>query len=159
MSGYTSKLAGTERGITSPKATFSACFGEPFMLMNPSVYAKLLGEKITKYNTEVYLVNTGWSGGAYGVGKRMNLTYTRAMVKAALNGQLKNIDFEEHEIFKVLVPKEVPNVPGEILNPKNTWTNKEEYDIKAKELAKKFNDNFQKFKEVSDDIKNAGPVA
>ncbi|GAA0123081.1 phosphoenolpyruvate carboxykinase (ATP) [Clostridium faecium] len=159
MSGYTSKLAGTERGITSPRATFSACFGEPFMLMNPSVYAKLLGEKITEHNTEVYLVNTGWSGGEYGVGKRMNLTYTRAMVKAALSGQLKNADFEEHEIFKVLVPKEVPNVPSEILNPRNTWTNKEEYDAKAKELAKKFNENFKKFKEVSEDIKNAGPVA
>ncbi|GAA0126055.1 MULTISPECIES: phosphoenolpyruvate carboxykinase (ATP) [Clostridium] len=157
MSGYTSKLAGTERGITSPKATFSACFGEPFMLMNPEVYAKLLGEKIIKHDTEVYLVNTGWSGGEYGVGKRMNLKYTRAMVKAALNGDLRKAEFEEHEIFKVLVPKDIKNVPSEILNPKNTWENKNNYDVKAKELAGKFQDNFKKFENVSKDILNAGP--
>ena len=159
MSGYTSKLAGTERGITSPKATFSACFGEPFMLMNPAVYAKLLGEKIVKHNTEVYLVNTGWSGGEYGVGKRMDLKYTRAMVKAALNGELRNAEYEEHEIFKVLVPQSIKDVPSEILNPKNTWSDGNKYDEKAIELANKFNENFKKFKEVSEDIASAGPKA
>ncbi len=157
MSGYTSKLAGTERGITEPKATFSACFGEPFMLMKPSVYAKLLGEKIVNYNTEVYLVNTGWTGGEYGTGKRMNLNYTRAMVKAALEGNLKDVEYEVDEIFNLYVPKSVPNVPQEILNPKNTWTDKEKYDFKARELAKQFHKNFQKFGEVSEDIKKAAP--
>lgn len=157
MSGYTSKLAGTERGITEPKATFSACFGEPFMLMKPTVYAKLLGEKIINHNTEVYLVNTGWTGGEYGTGKRMNLNYTRAMVKAALEGKLKDVEYELDEIFNLYVPKVVPNVPQEILNPKNTWVDKEKYDLKAKELAKQFHKNFQKFGEVSEDIKKAAP--
>jgi len=159
MSGYTSKLAGTERGITEPKATFSSCFGEPFMLMKPSVYAKLLGEKITKHNTEVYLVNTGWTGGEYGVGKRMNLTYTRAMVKAALEGKLRDVEYEKDEVFNVFVPKSVPNVPEEILNPRNTWSDKDKYDLKAMELAKQFHKNFEKFGEVSEDIRNAAPEA
>ncbi len=159
ISGYTSKLAGTERGITEPKATFSACFGEPFMLMKPSVYAKLLGERIDKHNTEVFLVNTGWTGGEYGTGSRMKLSYTRAMVKAALEGKLKGIQYEEHPIFKVAVPVAVPNVPSEILNPENTWENKEEYALKAKELALKFSKNFNKFKEISVAIKEAGPIA
>jgi phosphoenolpyruvate carboxykinase (ATP) len=157
MSGYTSKLAGTERGIKEPQATFSACFGEPFMPMNPEHYAKMLGEKIDKYNVNVYLVNTGWSGGPYGVGKRMKLSYTRAMVTAAINGELEKVDYEEHPIFKVLVPKSCPNVPTEILNPENTWENKDEYKKFALELAKKFNENFKKFNDVSEDIKNAGP--
>ncbi|MEG0308730.1 MAG: phosphoenolpyruvate carboxykinase (ATP) [Clostridium sp.] len=152
MSGYTSKLAGTERGITKPKATFSACFGEPFMLMKPEVYARLLGERISENNTEVYLVNTGWSGGEYGVGKRMNLTYTRAMVKAAIEGKLRNGEFEEDNNFNVLVPKSVPNVPSEILNPRNTWENKDEYDGKVAELIKQFQNNFKKFDELSDEI-------
>lgn len=159
ISGYTSKLAGTERGITEPKATFSACFGEPFMLMSPYVYAELLGEKIEKYNTEVYLVNTGWTGGSYGVGSRMKLSYTRTMVKAALEGKLKNTKCEEHPMFKVLVPQEVPGVPTEILNPRNTWNDKKEYDKKAIELAKKFKDNFYKYKDVPQEIRNAGPIA
>lgn len=158
MSGYTSKLAGTERGITEPKATFSACFGEPFMLMDPAVYAKLLGEKIEKYNSEVYLVNTGWSAGGYGKGDRIKLSYTRAMVRAALDGNLKNAEYNLHPIFKVLVPTECPSVPREILNPRNTWKDKEQYDIKARELAYKFRENFSKFKAVSQEITNAGPV-
>ncbi|WP_346877813.1 MULTISPECIES: phosphoenolpyruvate carboxykinase (ATP) [unclassified Clostridium] len=157
MSGYTSKLAGTERGITKPKATFSACFGEPFMLMKPEVYAKLLGERIIKNNTEVYLVNTGWSGGEYGVGKRMNLSYTRAMVKAAIEGNLRNAEFEKDENFNVLIPKEVPNVPSEILKPKNTWEDKKEYDKKVYELVKQFRENFKKFDSVSEDILKAAP--
>jgi len=159
MSGYTSKLAGTERGITEPIATFSACFGEPFMLMSPYVYAKLLGEKIDKYNTEVYLVNTGWSGGGYGVGSRMKLSYTRAMVKAALEGKLKEVEYIKDEVFQILVPKEVSGVPSEILNPKNTWKDKEQYDIKANELAKKFEENFKRYKNVPYEIVNAGPIS
>lgn len=158
MSGYTSKLAGTERGITEPKATFSACFGEPFMLMNPAVYAKLLGDKIEKYDSEVYLINTGWSAGGYGKGDRIKLSYTREMVKAALSGNLKNAEYKLNPIFKVLVPTEVPNVPKEILNPRSTWKDKEQYDIKARELAYKFRENFSKFKGVSEDIVNAGPI-
>lgn len=157
MSGYTSKLAGTERGITEPKATFSACFGEPFMLMNPSVYAEALGEKIEAHDVDVYLINTGWCAGGYGKGDRIKLAYTRAMVKAALNGQLKNAEYCEDAIFKVFVPTSCPNVPSEILNPKNTWEDKEAYDLKAKELAEKFKENFKKFKSVPDVIVQAGP--
>lgn len=157
MSGYTSKVSGTERGIVDPEATFSSCFGEPFMLMEPAVYAKLLGEKIDKHNTEVYLVNTGWLSGGYGKGDRINLSYTRAMIREALNGKFKGIEFEEHPIFKVMIPKECPGVPKEILNPKNTWLDKEAYDATAKKLAMKFNDNFKKFGDVSEDIVKAGP--
>jgi phosphoenolpyruvate carboxykinase (ATP) len=159
MSGYTSKLAGTERGITEPQATFSACFGEPFMLMSPYVYAKLLGERIDKYNTDVYLVNTGWSGGVYGVGSRIKLSYTRAMVKAALEGKLSNAKCEKHPVFNVEVPQEVPGVPSDILNPRSTWADQDEYDKKAKELANKFNTNFKRYDDVPDEIRNAGPIA
>lgn len=157
MSGYTSKVAGTERGIMEPKATFSACFGEPFMLMNPAVYAELLGEKIDKYNTEVYLVNTGWLSGGYGKGSRIKLSYTRAMVKAALDGKLTNAKFDEHPVFKISIPTECPGVPSEILDPKNTWEDKEAYDAKVLELAEKFNENFKKFNNVSESIIKAGP--
>ena len=159
ISGYTSKIAGTERGITKPKATFSSCFGEPFMIMNPSVYAKLLGERIDKYKTEVFLVNTGWIGGEYGVGSRMKLAYTRAMVKAALEGELKEVEYEVHPIFKVAMPMVVPNVPTKILNPENTWGDKEKYVLKAKELAFKFSENFSKFKGIPESIKKAGPIS
>lgn len=156
MSGYTSKVAGTERGITEPKATFSACFGEPFMLWSPAVYAKLLGEKIDKCNTEVYLINTGWTGGGYGKGQRVKLSYTRAMVNAIISDQFKNVEFYEHPVFKILIPEYCPNVPEEILNPRNMWSNKEEYDREALILAEKFNENFKKFGNVSEDITNAG---
>ncbi|MCB2361101.1 phosphoenolpyruvate carboxykinase (ATP) [Clostridium estertheticum] len=157
MSGYTSKVAGTERGITEPKATFSACFGEPFMLLDPIVYAKLLGERINKYNAEVYLINTGWIGGAYGKGKRINLASTRAMVKAIMLDKFKDVEFYEHPIFKVLIPAECPEVSKDILNPKNIWVNKDAYDKKAYELAEKFEENFKRFKNISSDIINAGP--
>ncbi|MBX4259565.1 phosphoenolpyruvate carboxykinase (ATP) [Clostridium estertheticum] len=157
MSGYTSKVAGTERGITEPKATFSACFGEPFMLLDPIVYAKLLGERIDKYNAEVYLINTGWIGGAYGEGKRINLSYTRAMVKAIMLDKFKDVEFYEHPIFKVLIPAECPEVSKDILNPKNIWVDKDAYDKKAYELAEKFEENFKRFKNISSDIINAGP--
>lgn len=158
MSGYTSKLAGTERGIIEPEATFSACFGEPFMPMNPAFYANMLGEKIDKYNAEVYLVNTGWAGGPYGIGNRMKLAYTRAMVTAAINGELKDSEYEEHPIFKIGIPKKCSNVPKDILNPINTWKDKNEYYKYANELAEKFNSNFEKFTEVSENIKSACPV-
>ncbi|MCI1945947.1 phosphoenolpyruvate carboxykinase (ATP) [Clostridium luticellarii] len=157
MSGYTSKVSGTERGITEPEATFSACFGEPFMLMHPAVYARLLGEKINKHNTEIYMVNTGWIGGEYGVGKRIDLPYTRAMVKAALEGKLKDGNFIEHPIFKVMMPTSCPGVPDEILNPRNMWKDKRAYDIKAQELSRKFQENFKRFEGISQNIINAGP--
>lgn len=158
MSGYTSKLAGTERGIVEPQATFSTCFGEPFMPRNSSFYANMLGQKIDKHNANVYLVNTGWAGGPYGVGKRMKLAYTRAMVTAAISGELDKVQYEEHPIFKVLVPKSCPDVPSEVLNPINTWANKDDYYKFANELAVKFNKNFEKFKEVPEVIKKAAPI-
>lgn len=157
MSGYTSKLAGTERGIVEPTATFSTCFGAPFMPMKPQIYAELLGKKIDKYNSSVYLVNTGWSGGSYGVGKRMKLSYTRAMVNAAISGALDAVEYEGDSVFKVAVPKDCPGVPSEVLNPKNVWQDKAEYQKTAYKLAKDFSSNFQKFKGVSDAIVNAGP--
>lgn len=159
LSGYTSKLAGTERGVTEPEATFSTCFGAPFLPLPPHVYAKMLGEKIEKHNTSVYLVNTGWSGGPYGVGKRMNLAYTRAMVTAALNGDLEKASFEADPIFGVLVPNEVPGVPSEVLKPRNTWSDKDAYDRQAKDLAARFAQNFKKFAGISEDIAAAGPKA
>lgn len=157
MSGYTSKLAGTERGIKEPQATFSACFGEPFMLMHPAVYAKLLGEKIDKHNVDAYLINTGWVGGSYGVGSRIKLSYTRAMVTAAIEGKFKNVEWKEHPIFKVLMPSECEGVPAHVLDPRNLWEDKESYTIKALELSQKFNDNFKKFEDVPEDIREACP--
>lgn len=141
--GYTAKVAGTERGITEPQAAFSPCFGAPFMALHPSVYAKLLGEKIKKHNVDVWLINTGWSGGPYGVGSRMKLPLTRAMVKAALNGSLKNIETRKDPIFGVSIPVSCPGVPSEILNPKNTWKDPVAYDKKAKELQEMFEKNFK----------------
>ncbi|MDE1726249.1 MAG: phosphoenolpyruvate carboxykinase (ATP) [Thaumarchaeota archaeon] len=157
MSGYTSKLAGTERGITEPKATFSECFGAPFMSRHASVYAKLLGEKITKHNTVVYLVNTGWSGGPYGIGKRMNISHTRRMVTAALTGELDTVKYRHDDIFNLDVPAECPGVPSEVLNPRNTWSEKDAYDNSARKLAQMFVENFRKFGNVSKDIVDAGP--
>ncbi|MBT1279246.1 phosphoenolpyruvate carboxykinase (ATP) [Thermoanaerobacter sp. CM-CNRG TB177] len=157
LSGYTSKLAGTERGITEPQATFSTCFGAPFLPLKPMVYAKMLGEKIEKYNTKVYLVNTGWSGGPYGIGSRINLTYTRTMVAAALNGSLDNVEFVKDPIFNLSIPTSCPGVPSEILNPKNTWADKEAYEKAAKNLATRFAENFKKYKDVTEEIKKSGP--
>jgi phosphoenolpyruvate carboxykinase (ATP) len=159
MSGYTSKLAGTERGIVEPTATFSTCFGAPFMPMKPQVYAELLGKKIDENNARVFLVNTGWSGGSYGVGKRMKLSYTRAMVNAAISGELNNVKYDIDPIFGVAVPAECPEVPAEVLKPVNVWQDKVEYEKTAVKLAKDFNENFKKFKGVSEDIVNAGPKA
>ncbi len=157
MSGYTSKLAGTERGITEPKETFSQCFGAPFMPLHAMNYAQMLGERISKYNTKVYLINTGWSGGPYGIGKRMELKYTRAMVTSAIDGTIENTQFSRHEIFNLLIPNECPNVPTEILDPKRTWNNEKDYELAAKRLASLFKRNFEKFGSVANEIVEAGP--
>lgn len=157
MSGYTSKVAGTERGIKEPQATFSACFGEPFMLMNPAVYAKLLGERIEKTNAEVYLINTGWIGGGYGVGSRIKLSYTRAMVTSAIEGGFKNTTWIKHPIFNVLMPESCEGVPKDLLNPENLWEDKDVYRESAMNLSVKFNENFKKFNNVPEEIKKAAP--
>lgn len=157
VSGYTSKLAGTERGITEPQATFSTCFGAPFLPLDPSIYAEMLGEKIEKTGANVYLVNTGWSGGKYGVGKRISLKYTRAMVSAILSGELEKSEFVLDPVFNVYVPKSCPNVPSEILSPKNTWADAAEYDKVADDLVKRFEANFAKYTNMSTEIVNAGP--
>ncbi|MDK2815832.1 MAG: phosphoenolpyruvate carboxykinase [Moorella sp. (in: firmicutes)] len=159
LSGYTSKLAGTERGITDPQATFSTCFGAPFLPRSPMVYANLLGERIAKHNASVYLVNTGWTGGPYGTGRRMSLPHTRAMVRAALNGELDEVEFTPDPVFGFLVPKACPGVPAEILNPRNTWAEPEKYDAMARKLAGLFKENFAKFKDVPTGILEAGPVS
>ncbi len=157
MSGYTSKLAGTERGIKEPKSVFSQCFGAPFMPRPAEVYAKLLGKKINQHNTTVYLINTGWSGGPYGIGARIKIKYSRAMITAAINGNLEKTDYLHDELFNLDIPKEVEGVPAEILNPKNTWNDKNAYEEAAKSLARMFVENFEKFSDVSEEIKNAGP--
>ena len=157
MSGYTSKLAGTERGIKEPKSVFSECFGAPFMPRSASVYAKLLGEKINQHNTIVYLVNTGWSGGPYGIGKRIKIKYSRAMVTAALSGTLDVVKYHHDDLFNLDVPTEVDGVPSEILDPKNTWDDKDSYAFSAKKLAQMFVENFKKFENVSSEIIDAGP--
>ena len=157
MSGYTSKLAGTERGIKEPKAVFSECFGAPFMPRPASVYAKLLGEKIRRHNTVVYLVNTGWSGGPYGVGRRIKLQYSRAMVTAALAGALDIVRYDHNGLFNLDVPTECPGVPREILDPRSTWQDGDSYDLSAKKLAQMFRENFRKFEDVDPDIVSAGP--
>ena len=159
ISGYTAKVAGTEAGITEPVVAFSACFGAPFMPLHPTAYAEMLSDKMRKSGANVWLINTGWSGGPYGVGKRMSLKYTRAMITAALNGQLGG-DFETHEIFGLAMPTTCPNVPDEVLNPKNTWKDKDEYDRTAQKLANKFNKNFEKFSEyANEEILKGAPKA
>ena len=145
LSGYTAKVAGTEAGITEPKTTFSTCFGAPFLPLNPNTYANMLGERMDLHHANVWLVNTGWTGGPYGVGNRMKLGYTRAMITAALNGELDALQYDTHPVFGVSFPKSCPNVPVEVLNPRNTWSDKNAYDEKANELARKFIDNFNKF--------------
>ncbi|MDQ0160913.1 phosphoenolpyruvate carboxykinase (ATP) [Alkalibacillus salilacus] len=158
LSGYTSKLAGTERGITEPQATFSACFGSPFLPLPAASYAKMLGEKIDQHGVQVFLVNTGWTGGAYGDGERMKLSHTRAMVHAALEGELNNVDYNQDDIFGLHMPTTCPGVPSDVLNPKKTWNNDEAYEAKAQELAIKFHDNFKQFNYVTKDIAQAGPT-
>ncbi len=162
VSGYTSKLAGTERGITEPVTTFSTLFGAPFMPLNPSLYAEMLGERIDKYDANVYLVNTGWCGHKAGQGKRMSLPYTRAMLTAALNGELEKGEFELDPIFNVMIPKHCPGVPDEVLSPRAMWkkeAGEAEYEKTAKDLASRFVKNFQKYDHMPKHIVDAGPRA
>lgn len=158
ISGYTAKVAGTETGVTEPKETFSACFGEAFLPLNPVIYANLLGNKIKRHNVKVWLINTGWTGGPYGIGKRIKLEYTRAMITAALNGELDGVKYSIHPLFNLKVPQSCPNVPGHLLHPKGTWASPGAYDEKAVELAVAFNRNFEQYAPFCNDgIINAAP--
>ena len=161
ISGYTAKVAGTEAGVTEPSATFSACFGKAFLPLHPGKYAELLGKKLKDNpNVNVWLINTGWSGGAYGTGSRMKLSYTRAMITAALNGELNNVTFEQHPVFGYQMPTTCPNVPVEILNPRNTWADKDAYDAQANKLGNMFVKNFDQYASgVSQEILDAAPKA
>jgi len=158
ISGYTAKVAGTEAGITEPTTTFSACFGAPFLPLHPTAYAEMLGKKIDESGAQVWLINTGWSGGSYGVGSRMKLSFTRAMITAALEGKLNDVEFATHEVFGLAMPTACPEVPAEMLNPRNTWSDKDAYDAKANELASKFIANFEKFEDyASEALLSASP--
>ncbi|MEL7163544.1 MAG: phosphoenolpyruvate carboxykinase (ATP), partial [Bacteroidota bacterium] len=165
ISGYTAKIAGTEAGITEPQATFSACFGAPFIPLHPTKYATMLGRKLEEAAEDgqpinVWLVNTGWTGGGYGVGSRMELTFTRAMIKAALNGELDQVPYVEDETFGLAVPQKCPDVPNALLNPRDTWRNEEEYDREAAKLAGLFAENFAPFAaEAAAEVIAAGPAA
>lgn len=160
LSGYTAKVAGTERGVTEPQATFSTCFGAPFMVLHPGVYADLLGKKIEEHKAHCWLVNTGWSGGPYGEGQRMKISHTRAMIRAILNGSLAEIETRPDPIFGVGVPVSCPDVPSEVLAPRNTWADPAAYDTKARELAQRFNENFKKYADgVSEQVRAAAPKA
>ena len=158
ISGYTAKVAGTEAGVKEPQSTFSACFGAPFLPLHPGQYAAMLGKKMKEHNVNVWMINTGWSGGPYGVGQRMKLPYTRAMITAALEGKLDKVSFEAHPVFGMMMPVECPGVPSEVLNPRNTWKDKSEYDVKAKQLAREFIKNFEKYASgVEEEILAAAP--
>tara|TARA_B100000242_G_C43044306_1_gene487305 strand:+ start:880 stop:2496 length:1617 start_codon:yes stop_codon:yes gene_type:complete len=160
ISGYTAKVAGTEAGITEPQTTFSACFGAPFMPLHPTKYAEMLGIKMQEQNVNVWLINTGWSGGPYGVGERISLNYTRSMISAILNGDLENVKYNTHSVFGLKMPDSCPNVPADILNPKNTWKDKNKYDVKANKLANAFNKNFEQFSDnANEEILSAAPKA
>lgn len=158
LSGYTSKLAGTERGVTEPQATFSSCFGQPFLPLSATIYGEMLHEKLIQHQATVYLINTGWTGGAYGIGTRIKIQQTRAMVSAALAGELNHVTFHHHPIFKILVPEAVPEVESKILDPQNTWSDLVAYEQQAKALAKRFVDNFKQFPNVPLEILEASPV-
>ena len=159
ISGYTAKVAGTEAGIDEPLPSFSACFGAPFMPLHPTRYAEMLSKKMKEAGVNVWLINTGWTGGPYGTGSRMKLKYTREIISSALEGLLDQVEFEQHEIFGLHMPKECPNVPNEVLNPKQTWSDQEAYDKKAMTLAKSFKDNFKQFEDyANEEIINGGPL-
>ncbi len=159
LSGYTAKVAGTETGITEPKVTFSTCFGAPFLPLHPVVYAEMLGKKMKEHNVNVWMVNTGWIGGAYGAGNRIQLRYTRAIICAVLNGHLNNVEYKKHPVFNMLMPCSCPGVPKEILNPRNTWADKSVYDAQAKMLAALFVANFKEYAErVDEEILLAAPI-
>jgi phosphoenolpyruvate carboxykinase (ATP) len=158
LSGYTAKVAGTEKGIKEPEATFSTCFGAPFMVLHPGVYADLLGKKMARHDAACWLINTGWSGGPYGVGQRMKIGYTRAMIRAILSGELAKIETTTDPIFGVNVPISCPDVPAEVLQPRNTWADKEAYDRQASDLARRFNENFKKYEAgVTDAVRAVAP--
>ena len=159
LSGYTAKVAGTEKGLGSePEATFSTCFGAPFMPRHPSVYAKMLGERISQHNARCWLVNTGWTSGAYGVGHRMPINHTRSLLKAALTGALGQVNMREDQSFGLKVPEKCPNVPDEIMTPRETWVDKGAYDETARGLVGRFHENFTQFKPyVSADVADAAP--
>lgn len=159
LAGYTAKLAGTERGVTEPQATFSACFGEPFLPRHPTVYAEMLGQKIERHGANVWLVNTGWTGGAFGEGQRMKLAHTRAMVRAALNGTLDSAEYETEPVFGLHVPTTCPDVPSEVLLPRGTWTDPAAYDHQARSLAQMFVEHFKRYEgHVPEDVMSAAPV-
>jgi phosphoenolpyruvate carboxykinase (ATP) len=158
ISGYTAKLAGTEVGVKEPSATFSTCFGAPFMPRHPGVYAQMLGERLDRHDVPVWLVNTGWTGGPYGTGERMNIAWTRQMVRAALNGALEGVETRTDPLFGIEVPTSCPDVPDEVLWPRDTWADKDAYDRQARKLAQMFVDNFSAFEEgVSEHIRAAAP--
>lgn len=160
ISGYTAKVAGTEAGVDEPVPSFSACFGAPFMPLHPTKYAEMLSAKMKENKVNVWLVNTGWTGGPFGVGSRMKLRYTREMISSALEGKLENVEYQEHPVFGLQMPVECENVPSEVLNPRNTWKDKEAYDKKAKILATSFRQNFQKFeKQANNEIMAGAPKA
>ena len=148
LSGYTAKVAGTERGVTEPQPNFSTCFGAPFMPLRPSTYAELLGDKIKKHGAKVWLINTGWTGGPYGVGNRMKLAHTRRMIAAALNGELDDVPMIEEPFFGLSVPQAIQDVPSEVLNPRNTWSDPEDYDVQAQRLVEMFKENFKHFEQT-----------
>lgn len=159
ISGYTAKVAGTETGVTEPKATFSACFGAPFLPLHPGFYAEMLGRKMKEHNVNVWLINTGWIGGGYGVGARIKLRYTRAIICAVLKGQLDHVQYETHPVFRVKMPKTCLNIPDGLLNPRSTWTDKNAYDEQAKNLAALFVNNFKKYANcVNEEILLAAPL-
>lgn len=158
ISGYTAKVAGTEVGVTEPQTTFSACFGAAFLVWHPTKYAELLAEKMQQHSASTWLINTGWSGGSYGVGSRIRLKYTRAIIDAIHHGELEEVQYETDPIFGLAVPLSCPNVPGEILNPRNVWSDKEAFEQTARKLAKAFHDNFAQYADkASDDVRAAGP--
>jgi phosphoenolpyruvate carboxykinase (ATP) len=159
LSGYTAKVAGTERGVTDPEATFSVCFGAPFLPLPPSRYSRLLGERLTKHDSRVWLVNTGWTGGAYGIGERMKLSYTRAMLRAAIEGKLDEVGTERDAIFGLEVPVECPDVPARVLRPRDTWSDPSAYDAQARKLAAMFKENFEKYSaDVPEEVRTSGPA-
>src|SRR5690625_2194650 len=159
ISGYTAKVAGTEEGVNEPTPNFSACFGAPFMLLHPTRYAEMLSAKMKENDVKVWLINTGWTGGPYGVGSRIKLKYTRAMINAVLDGELDDVAYEKHEIFNLMMPVSCPEVPSEILNPKNTWEDKNAYDVKANELSNSFIENFKKFESyANEEILSGAPT-
>ena len=158
LSGYTAKVAGTEKGVTEPTATFSTCFGAPFLPLNPNVYAGQLGERIARYQSRVWLVNTGWTGGPHGVGSRMKIAYTRAMIRAALSGGLDHVGYQRHPVFNIEMPTSCPDVPASVLDPRRTWADTAAYDQQAAKLARMFVENFKTFEShVPATVKDAGP--